>query len=67
MGLSRRVRSLSVKFLLEDGQRSQLCCELVEPLRFCAAQEKFNGVSDPLGQFVGSGKIHGPLPDDRIE
>jgi hypothetical protein len=36
-------------------------------LWFGPAQEKFDRISYPLGEFVRSSKIHGPLPDDGIE
>src|SRR5580692_6279367 len=36
-------------------------------LRLCAAQEKFNGITHSLGEFVRSRKIHCPLADYGIE
>jgi hypothetical protein len=36
-------------------------------LRFGSAQEKFDCISHPLGEFMRSGKIYGPLTHDRIE
>ena len=36
-------------------------------LRPGAPQEKFNGIANPLGEFVRTGQVHGPLADDGIE
>ena len=53
------------------GRATNFCdfatTEKGSPLRLGTAQEKFDRISHPLSEFMGSGKIDGPLADDGIE